>query len=127
MAEILVIEDDDLTRSFIKTVLESDGHRVRSAGDGMDGLMEFKRIPADLVICDLIMPVRDGVTTIGELLELAPGLPVIAITGGGADCSQHQLLAVAKSGGACRTLAKPFAPPELLAAVGDALRGGAAG
>lgn len=121
MAEILVIDDDEITRSFLRAALELDGHRIRLAADGSDGLLEFRLRQADLVICDLIMPGRDGVETIAELRQLSPATPVIAITGGGEHSSQQQLLTVARHAGVSRTLAKPFAPDVLLAAVRAAL------
>jgi two-component system, chemotaxis family, chemotaxis protein CheY len=122
MAEILVIDDEPRLREFVRAALEDGGYTVREAEDGEAGLRAFRKRAADLVICDLFMPEREGFETIGELRRLAPGLAIIAMTGGSVHCAPEQLLRASRALGAKVTLTKPFLAADLLAAVEDALK-----
>jgi CheY-like chemotaxis protein len=57
---ILVVDDDELNRSLVASVLESWGCRVMTAADGQEGLLLFLRHQADIVITDALMPKMDG-------------------------------------------------------------------
>jgi CheY-like chemotaxis protein len=74
----------------------------------------------DLVLCDMVMPVKDGLETIREIRRDFPGLPVVAISGGCAG-SKADLLPDSLCLGACGALRKPFRLAELLGAVEAAL------
>lgn len=84
MATILIIDDDEAMRALMREVLERDGHRVNEAPDGDIGLQQFAAEPAELVVVDLFMPKRGGWETIRELQQLAPGLPFVIVSAGGA-------------------------------------------
>jgi len=58
--QALVVEDDTDTREIMASWLESAGWRVATASNGEDGLNEWNRSPADLIILDLLMPQMDG-------------------------------------------------------------------
>jgi DNA-binding response OmpR family regulator len=120
MARILIIDDDEQIRSTLQQVLELEGHEVVDAPDGKVGLQLFREEGADLVITDIIMPVKEGLETIMELRNDYPGVKIIAISGGGA-IDPHVYLHYAKEAGAMRTLPKPFEREELLQAVGELL------
>jgi CheY-like chemotaxis protein len=62
MADILVIDDDDLIIELVRELLADAGHQVRSAGDGEAGLAEAAKAPPALVILDMNMPRMDGYT-----------------------------------------------------------------
>lgn len=117
MASILLIEDNDQIRQFARIVLENAGHEVREAPDGEAGLRAFRQRPAELVICDLIMPIREGLEMIAELRRGGATVPILAMSGGGTLGDPNQMLAVARALGATRTLPKPFSPNELVSAV----------
>lgn len=87
MAHILIIDDDGGIRSFLQRVFEMKGHAVTTAANGLDALRVFNR-SVDLVITDMLMPHMDGLETIRCLKKLAPGLPMIAISGGGGFCRE---------------------------------------
>jgi DNA-binding response OmpR family regulator len=84
-------------------------------------------VNVDLAIVDLFMPDKDGIETIMELRALARGMPIIAMSGGGADTARLDLLNAAELLGAGLSLEKPFTPAEMLEAVRKALRGGTRG
>lgn len=120
MPHILLIDDDELFRKMLRATLEELGHTVTEARDGKEGLALHKSKPADLVITDLIMPGKDGLETIPELLQLQPGLKIIAMSGGGR-ISAEDYLPIAKWLGAVRVLPKPFAREAMITAIAELL------
>ena len=121
MARILLIDDDRLVRQSIRLALTESGHQVDEAENGADGLERAAAAPPDLVITDLIMPEREGIETILALRRIAPGLPIIAMSGGGR-IGPGDLLAAAKRLGATTTLRKPFDDVQLMAEIDRVLR-----
>ena len=120
MARILVIEDNMDVRSVIRQFLELAGHRVMVAANGLEGLKLFRQKPFDLIITDLIMPIKDGIETIMELRSEFPDVKTIAISGGGL-VGPDTYLQLAESFGAACLLRKPFKKEELLKAVDEVL------
>ncbi len=121
MAQILLIDDDDLLRGVLAKALVHAGHVVIQAGDGQQGVELARATTVDLVITDLIMPVQEGVETIVKLRRERPDLPIIAISGGVTHSKLY--LDIAAKIGARRILAKPFTPQELLAAIDEVFGG----
>ena len=121
MKRILVIDDEELILNFLKDLLVEEGYEVITACNGEEGLALFEAQSADLVITDIIMPVKDGLDTILELKKKAPELPVIAISAGG-NIPKERYLAVAAYMKNTRTLAKPFTRDELISAVKEHLQ-----
>lgn len=116
MSQILFIDDNEPFRVSFSRILVKQGYTVDQAGDGVEGLKKFRASPADLVICDLIMPEMEGMETIQELLRIRPNLKIIAISGGGR-VNPLDYLKIAQMMGASEKLAKPFSSDELIAAV----------
>jgi PleD family two-component response regulator len=80
---ILIVDDEDLTRLFARQTLEAAGFRVEEATDGSAGLEAIQRLEPDLVMLDVLMPIRDGFevcTALRSLPELAE-TPVLMMTG----------------------------------------------
>src|SRR5262245_20268620 len=119
MTQILLVDDDGLSRSTIHQMLERGGHVVTSVPSGREALRVFRTQAADLVITDLIMPDTDGLELIQELRKVAPLVRILAISGGGR-VNANEYLSVAKKFGAAAVLAKPFSNQELREAVAAA-------
>lgn len=119
MAQILLIDDDDLLRGVVAKALAYAGHTVVQARDGQQGVELSRVTAADIVITDLVMPVQEGVETIVQLRREHPGLPIIAISGGVSNSDLY--LEIAKKIGAKRVLPKPFTPQELIAVINEVL------
>lgn len=116
MASVLVIDDDPAMRSTLRRILERDGHEVHEAEDGERGLRAFRAQPVDVVITDVIMPGKEGIETILELREEAPGVRILVISGGGT-MKAETVLDDATAIGADASLAKPFTINQLRDAV----------
>jgi len=97
-------------------VLEEAGYEVSVALNGEAGLQKYRQDPVDLVITDMVMPVKDGLKTILELREIDEFVPVVAISGGGA-IAKERYLAVAAYLDNVITVAKPFKKEEILDAI----------
>ncbi len=116
MARILVIDDDAAVRRIIGRILERADHAVEFAANGAEGLQKFRTRRPDLVITDLYMPEKEGIETIQELRAEWPDLRILAVSGGLYGDIAGPLID-AELLGASATLAKPFTPDELQAAV----------
>jgi CheY-like chemotaxis protein len=122
MAEILVIEDDAEVRNLLGALLRRAGHEVVEAENGQQGIHQFRTHPADLIITDLFMPVKEGLETIVDLRREFPDLKIIAISGGNREGTGNYLKA-AQLCGASRIFNKPFNNSDLLAAIDELLNG----
>ena len=120
MGKILVIDDDAQVRTYLRHLLEREGHEVHTADNGKTGTRAYRDTRPDLVVLDVIMPEQEGLETIRKLRAEAPGLKIIAISGGG-QLVPETFLDVARRLGAARTLTKPFGRGEFLGAVDELL------
>src|SRR5207248_8360996 len=111
---ILVIDDDPMMRSSLRTVLEAKGYAVETLPDGRRALAMVEQIRPDAVITDIVMPESEGIETIVAIRAAAPRLPIIAISGGG-QILEAEFLDMALQLGATAALHKPF---ELVALLG---------
>lgn len=122
MARIIVIDDHYAMRQTIREILEDQGHEVFEAPDGDSGIQLQRRCRVDLVITDIFMPQKEGMSTIRELSAEFPELPVIAMSGGTRDLTAPEgFIDLARRFGACATLTKPFQIADLLGVVTLAL------
>jgi DNA-binding NtrC family response regulator len=118
---IMLVEDDPEVRSSVGQTLMIAGYEVIEAASGPDAMHRWLELNGgDLVILDLLMPDSDGLEAIVELRGHSPGVPIIAMLGGGTT-EDLDLLQEARLLGATETLEKPFSPHTLLALVARAL------
>jgi len=116
MARILLVEDDALLRKIVSGTLESVGHHVIEAENGAAGLRKFGKEHCDLIITDILMPVKEGLETIVELRAINGQVPILAMSGGGS-VGTNQCLLFARKLGASATIVKPFTAAELVEVV----------
>jgi len=117
-ATILIVEDDAVFRELLRTILDSAGYTVATAGDGGEGLRRIQREHFDLVLCDLKMPVRSGLDLFRATRNETDAPLFIFITAFG---RVEEAVAAIKEG-AFDFLTKPLPDPaSLLATVGRAL------
>lgn len=80
--KVLIVEDYEDSRTFMKFLVESYGYQVVEAADGIEAVDKYKKQHPDLVLMDISLPVVDGLTatkTIREI-EKSAKLPIIAVT-----------------------------------------------
>jgi DNA-binding response OmpR family regulator len=78
---ILIVEDDAQLRAVYKSALRLEGYAVITAADGINALRQVEAAPPDAVILDLDLPRLDGYQVGRELALIAPGLPIVVVTG----------------------------------------------
>jgi CheY-like chemotaxis protein len=78
---ILLVEDEPQVREVLTAFLEIDGHRVRAARDGAEGLVRFGEETFDLVITDKAMPGLSGPQLAEHIRQLSPKIPIILLSG----------------------------------------------
>lgn len=116
MSRILVVDDDLEIRSSLKKLLEAEGHEVVTAADGNSAETALATGAFALMVTDIVMPDRDGLEGIRAARKLAPGMPVIAMSGGGRLGSANYLR-LAQAMGASEVKPKPFEFDDMLATV----------
>ncbi|MES0884992.1 response regulator [Roseibium sp. SCP14] len=121
MARILLTEDDEAVRSFVKRALELDGHSVEVAEDGGEAVETLTREKGsyDLLLSDIKMPVMDGIALALHSARDYPDLPILLMTGfadqreraNGLDALVHDIIT------------KPFSLADIRRAVREAIAG----
>lgn len=112
MAGILVLDDDDALREFVRLVLMRAGHRVLEACDGRHALDMVLENPVDVVITDIYMPGADGLEVIQTMREYGCPCRILAVSGGGG-LRNLDMLDHATSFGADAVLTKPIMADHL--------------
>ncbi len=115
---ILLVEDEIKMASFIQRGLKEEDYVVDVANDGEKALFQAEINPYDLIILDVILPVKDGITVCRELRSKKINVPILMLTS--KDKVRDKVLGL--NSGADDYLAKPFAFEELLARISALLR-----
>ncbi|WP_299183403.1 response regulator [uncultured Neptuniibacter sp.] len=113
MKKILFVDDDEAVRYALCKYLRRSGFEVTEAEDGINALKYLASNAVDVLITDIIMPNMEGIELLRNIGKLHPGLPVIAISGGGR-VGQEEYLSLAHTLGATATMEKPLDPDQLL-------------
>jgi len=116
---ILLAEDEDGLRAFLKAALERGGHRVIATGSGPEAVRVARtaEVPIDLLITDVVMPGMSGPEVAAQLGELFPRLRVIFLSG----YPSHTALPDILAGDTSAFLQKPFTMATLMAKVRERL------
>jgi CheY-like chemotaxis protein len=112
--KILIVDDDEPIREYLRFLLEKKGYSVECAGDGMTGLELFAKGNFSCVITDVLMPEKDGIEMLIELKKIAPRIPVIVMSG---VQERDKLLSIAGLFNAEAILKKPFDDVEVASAL----------
>ena len=110
---VLVVEDEKKTASFIRKALQSEGYAVDMIHDGAEALAAVGSTPFDVVVLDVMLPGRDGLSVVRQMRERNLAFPVLLLTARSEVSEKVEGL----NAGADDYLPKPFALEELLARV----------
>jgi CheY-like chemotaxis protein len=111
---VLVVDDEPGMRETLVEILASNGYRASAAPDGESALHELRTTPVDVVLMDIRMPGRDGVSILLELGDPPPR--VILMTA----YARRERIHDALDANAFAVMTKPFPIPELLGVVASA-------
>ncbi len=109
---ILIVEDDSQIREIIKKTLINYGYQVIEAKDGDEGIIQFNKNRNDIecIICDVIMPHKNGIQLIKEIQNTSSDIPVLFISGYTKDTIERYGFDFKN----IQLMQKPFNPNELL-------------
>lgn len=119
MARILLAEDEEALRAFVKRALSEDGHEVVAAADGAEALDSLSRDSNafDLLLTDIRMPIMDGIALALAAARDHPDLIILLMTGYADQRERaHGLDALIHD-----VIAKPFSLADIKGAVREAL------
>lgn len=114
---VLVADDEEAVRLYMRSVLEDAGYTVREAADGRAAMRALEAEPAEVLITDLVMPDQEGIETIRLARKAFPQLRIIAISG----AFFGQFLKMAELLGANAVLPKPLSQAAMLDTIRDVL------
>ena len=112
---VLIADDEPITRTLVKLLLERDGYAVVEAGTGREAVAQTKLSKPDLIVMDLNMPEMDGYEAIAEIRKMAgcETTPIVVCTAEDGPTVEKNVLAL----GADDYIVKPFEPAVLTARV----------
>lgn len=121
MANILVVEDDEANREFLRFVFQQGGHQVRAVSDGQQALDAVAAHPPDLMVLDVMLPEVHGYEVCHRLKqsEKTAGIKILILSAKTFSADRHQALGV----GADDFLSKPADPKVLMEHVHRLLNG----
>ncbi len=117
LGTILVIDDEEIMREILETLLTRAGYDVRVAASGNEGLELARELPIHAALVDIMMPGLDGFATLEEIKRIDEDIAVIIITAYGSIESAIS----AMKGGAFDYITKPFKNEEVLLVVANAM------
>jgi two-component system response regulator PilR (NtrC family) len=115
---VLVIDDEEVMREILESLLAQEGYRVKLATSGQEGLEIAGREPVDLAIVDVMLPDRSGIDVLDELKKSDPELVVVMIT---AFASVETAIEAMKRG-AFDYVTKPFKNDEVRVVVANGMK-----
>lgn len=115
--KILVVDDEENTRYFLRRLLQEEGYEVETERDGRGAVEKATSEDFDLVLCDLRMPGVGGMAVLEQLRELRPQASIVMMTAFASIKSAVEAI----RGGAHDYLTKPFRADEVLKTVKQAL------
>ncbi len=121
-ARVLLVEDEEPIAQMIREVLMEFGAEVHWAADGLQARDLLQRTSFDLILTDLIFTRTGGLDLIRWVRQRDPAVPIVAMTGFGAEAAQEAMLA-----GATDSILKPFEMQRLRRVISRHIQGSPTG
>jgi two-component system, chemotaxis family, chemotaxis protein CheY len=118
-AKVLIVDDSAMTRRSLRQILETAGHQVLEAENGLDALERYFLEKPDVVLLDLVMRGMYGLDVLQKIRELDPRARIVVVSADIQTSSQD----LAGEAGAAAFINKPFDRTDILSALEAALAG----
>ena len=115
MPDVLIADDSEFMRNLLREILEEDHNIVGEVENGVEAVEVYKEQTPDLVMMDIVMPIRDGIEATSEIKSSNPNANVIMCTSVG----QEEKMKEAVKAGADGYITKPFQKPSVMEAIED--------
>jgi two-component system chemotaxis response regulator CheY len=115
--DVLLVDDSEFMRNLLREILAEEFEIVGEAENGVEAVEMYKEHRPDLVMMDIVMPIRDGIEATSEIKGLDSGAHVIMCTSIG----QEEKMKKAVKAGADGYITKPFQKPSVMDAIDDVL------
>jgi two-component system chemotaxis response regulator CheY len=107
---VLLVDDSQFMRDTLRNILAEAGYEiVAEAVDGIDALEKYKQFRPDITTLDIIMPVKNGLDTLNDIITFEDSAKVVMCSAVG----QEQLIIAAQKAGARDFILKPFNPERV--------------
>ncbi|HXV65782.1 MAG TPA: response regulator [Nitrosopumilaceae archaeon] len=118
MAKVMVADDSDAIRQVLQDILTIGKHELAGeAIDGNEAVEKFNQLQPDLLLLDLAMPKKDGLTVVKEIKEFYPEAKIILITAS----DNQEIIKQCLEAGAVASISKPFNFDKVLKVISDTL------
>src|SRR5919109_2290703 len=115
---VLVVDDEEIMREVLETLLTAEGYRVDLAKTGEEGLEAYGRRAYDVVLLDVSMPGMGGLRALEEILKVDPEAVIVIITAG----ATFETAIGAWERGAFSCIRKPFQNEQILSTVAAGIK-----
>ncbi|WP_254568086.1 response regulator [Oscillatoria sp. HE19RPO] len=119
MAKILIVDDSTLSRGILRRILQTEGHSIIEAKDGLMGIESYYIEKPDLVLLDIAMPDMQGTEVLEQLLAFDDRARIVMATADLQELTRASVMAA----GALGYLTKPYNAETVLAIVNQVLQG----
>ena len=114
---VLIADDSEFMRNLLREILEGDFEIVGEAENGVEAVDLYNEHDPDIVMMDIVMPIRSGIEATDEITNENPDAKVIMCTSVG----QEEKMKEAIKAGASGYITKPFQKPNVLEAINDVI------
>ncbi|MCT7970861.1 response regulator [Laspinema olomoucense] len=119
MAKILIVDDSTLSRGILRRILQTEGHLIIEAKDGLMGIESYYIEKPDLVLLDIAMPDMQGTEVLEKLRAFDDRARIVMATADLQELTRTSVMAA----GAMGYLTKPYNPEAVLDTVNQVLKG----
>lgn len=113
MQKVLIVDDDHLVADTLALIFEKSGYTVKTAYSAEQGLLHCREFSPNLLLCDVTMPGRDGLSLVSDVARELPACRILVLTGFYSNLKKVREHAL-KLPRPMAILTKPCQPAELL-------------
>jgi len=116
-AGVLIADDSEFMRNLLREILDAEYEVLGEAENGVEAVDLVEETDPDVVMMDIVMPIRDGIEATAEIKDRTPDTVVIMCTSVGQEAKMRE----AVKAGADGYITKPFQKPSVLDAINSEL------